>query len=64
MPQLRPIALDFEQAAEELSEFRTFLEENTSFSETQVVKELRTRPHLSCLIGSLIAGVTRQCVQV
>ena len=59
MPQLRPIALDFEQAAEELSEFRTFLEENTSFSETQVVKELRTRPHLSCLIGSLIAGVSR-----
>ena len=43
-------------AESELSGFRQFLEANETFSETAVVKELRQRPNLSCLVGYLKLG--------
>jgi Shedu protein SduA, C-terminal len=45
------------RAEQELGEFKLFLEQNDFFSETQVVKLLRDKPHLSCLIGTLTLGL-------
>src|SRR5712671_2866867 len=59
MLQLNKIELDFAQAERELAEFREFMRKNNFFSEKDVVAELKKRPHLSCLIGSMIAGVPR-----
>lgn len=59
MPQLQTINLDFAQATNELAEFRKFLQDNATFSEANVVAELKKLQHLSCLIGSMHAGVPR-----
>ena len=59
MAQLLRIDLDFSRAATELAEFKKFLKSNTTFSERDVVAELKRRPHLSCLIGFLQPSVPR-----
>ena len=59
MSILQPIDLDFSKAETELSEFRAFLQSNSTFSETEVVGQLKSRVNLSCLLGSMIAGVPR-----
>jgi antiviral defense system Shedu protein SduA len=58
----RSIDLDISRAADEFIEFKKFLQDNATFSERQVVNELKKRLHLSCLMGSLIAGVPRSNV--
>jgi hypothetical protein len=46
-------------AESELSEFRQFLDTNKTFSEREVVTELKKRPNLSCLIGHLYFAAPR-----
>jgi hypothetical protein len=59
MPQLQRINLDFSKAEAEVVKFRKFLQENATFSERDVVGELKKWPHLCGLIGSMRAGVPR-----
>src|SRR5258708_6095215 len=59
MAQLQRIDLDFSKAETEFVEFRKFLQDNATFSERDVVAQLKKRQHLSCLIGSMPAGVKR-----
>jgi len=59
MAQLQRIDLDFSKAETEFVEFRKFLQNNATFSERDVVAQLKKRQHLSCLIGSMPAGVKR-----
>lgn len=59
MSQFLKIALDFTRAEKELVEIKEFLDRNATFQEWQITAELKKRPHVSCLIGSLIAGVPR-----
>lgn len=51
------IQLSVARAEKELEEFKQFLERNDFFPEKEVVKQLRERPHLSCLIGTLTSGL-------
>jgi hypothetical protein len=57
MAQFQRIDLDFSKAETEFVEFRKFLQDNATFSERDVVAQLKKRQHLSCLIGSMPAGV-------
>ena len=59
MPQLQRINLDFNQAESELAEFKKFLDDNREFSETAVVKLLKSKLNLCCLMGSMMAEVPK-----
>src|SRR5262249_15025745 len=59
MAQFQKIDLDFSQAETEFAEFRTFLQDNATFSERDVVAQLKQRRHLSCLIAATPTGVKR-----
>jgi hypothetical protein len=59
MSQFNEIDLDLKIAEHELAEFKEFLQQNAYFGEREVVKHLKARQHLSCLIGALIAGIPR-----
>jgi hypothetical protein len=59
MPQLEKIDFDYRKAEAELDEFRTFLKKNEAFKETEVVKLLKERPHLSCVLGIMVAGLPK-----
>jgi Domain of unknown function (DUF4263) len=56
---LEKIDLDFAKADQEFAEFKTFLHQHQTFKEKTVVAELKKRLHLSCLLGSLVAGVPK-----
>ena len=56
---LQPISLDFSKAENECAAFRDFLAQNPTFKERAVVEQLKGAVNLSCLLGSLIAGVPR-----
>ncbi|MGJ5175457.1 Shedu anti-phage system protein SduA domain-containing protein [Bradyrhizobium oligotrophicum] len=56
---LQPIRLDFAKAEKECAEFRRFLDKNATFKERAVVAHLKKASSLTCLLGSLIAGVPR-----
>ena len=57
MSLFAPIVLDVRAAEQEFYEFRSWIDANNRFSETAVVKELKDRRHLSCLIGYLESGI-------
>jgi hypothetical protein len=59
MSQFLNIKLNFREAERQLAQFQSFLHNNKTFSEKQVVKELREKLHLSCLIGAMSSGVWR-----
>jgi hypothetical protein len=59
MAQLQRINLGFDEAETELAEYRRFLRENKTFSERDIISELKKWRHLSCLIGSMPVGVKR-----
>jgi hypothetical protein len=53
MSQLKEIQVSLDRAERELREFGHFLHENEYFGEGAVVKELRKRPDLICLIANM-----------
>jgi hypothetical protein len=62
MSQFHNIELNFREAERQLVQFQSFLHNNKTFSEKQVVNELREKLHLSCLIGAMSSGVWRSDV--
>src|SRR6266436_8982452 len=59
MSLFKTLDLDYGQAEKEVAELRTFLTDNATFPESQIVKELKKRLHASCLMGSLVAGAPK-----
>jgi hypothetical protein len=59
MPQLQRINLDFSAAETELAEFKKFLDDNPEFPESAVVRLLKSKLNLCCLLGSMVAGVPK-----
>lgn len=57
MSLFAPIRLDVRAAEQEFGEFKSWIAANNRFSETAVIKELKDRRHLSCLIGYLESGI-------
>jgi hypothetical protein len=59
MSIFQTLDLNYGQAEKELAELRTFMEDNATFPEAEIVKKFKERLHASCLMGSLIAGAPR-----
>jgi hypothetical protein len=59
MPQLDKIQLNLQTAKDDLAKFKAFLQTHHYFTEKDVVKHLKAKPHLCCLISAMFAGVPR-----
>ncbi|WP_068083478.1 Shedu anti-phage system protein SduA domain-containing protein [Novosphingobium rosa] len=54
MSDFDPIAYDLSVAEAELTSFKTWFGSKSFIGETEIVKEIRARPQMACLLGSVL----------